>query len=88
MPPGLNELAASISWGDVPTWVAALGTSGTLITGMYIILRDRLNEYRSQFDDLRITVRISIEPGPEGKDLYLSIINNSWAGFDDLKVLS
>jgi hypothetical protein len=42
----------SVNWGDVPTWVAAIGTSGTLATAMYIILRDRLNQYRSLVDEL------------------------------------
>jgi hypothetical protein len=42
----------SVNWGDIPTWVAAIGTSGTLATSMYIILKDRLTPYRSSVNEL------------------------------------
>ena len=84
----LNALTFGMSWGDVPTWIAALGTSGTLITGMYIILRDRLNNYRSQFDNLTISVRLNPPTGTAEKDLYLMMTNNSWSVFSDVEILS
>ncbi len=87
MHPQLNSATSGINWGDVPTWIAALGTTGTLITGMYIILRGRLNSYRSQFDDLIITVILDPPTGPEEKELRLQVINNSWKSFAGVEII-
>jgi hypothetical protein len=37
-------------WGDVPTWVAAVGTSGSLITAMVIIHNNRMDRLRKYVD--------------------------------------
>jgi hypothetical protein len=84
---GLNALTANIKLGDVATWIAAIGTSGTLITGMYIILRDRMNQYRSQFDELIISAYLIPEPGLEERHmLILDISNRAWRSFVDVDI--
>ena len=45
-----------IQWGNFPAWVAAIGTSASLLAGMYIILRDRMIQYRVLVDQLFIAV--------------------------------
>lgn len=37
-----------INWGTVPTWISSILTSGSLLLGFYILLRDRRKEERSQ----------------------------------------
>jgi hypothetical protein len=37
-----------IDWGTVPTWISSVLTSGSLLLGFYILLRDRREEERSQ----------------------------------------
>jgi len=83
---GSNELAANIKFGDIPAWIAALGTTGTLITGMYIILTNRTNQYRSQFDNLIVYARSAPEPDSEGRTVRLKIINRSSGNFHDIEI--
>jgi hypothetical protein len=78
--------AAHIKWGDVPTWVAAIGTTGTLITGTYIILRDRMNQYRVQFDELMVFVRVNASSDEGDSYMTLTAMNRSWANFYDLDI--
>jgi len=35
-----------LEWGTVPAWVSAVLTSGSLMLGFYILLRDRRKEER------------------------------------------
>ncbi|MFJ8546320.1 hypothetical protein ACIRFH_30840 [Streptomyces sp. NPDC093586] len=39
---------AEWNWGTVPTWVSAILTSGSLLLGFYILLRDRRKEERQE----------------------------------------
>ena len=71
----LTSAAGSIHWGDVATWVAAVGTSGSLLAGMYIILRDRMNGYRSQIDQFKFTMQAPEENDPVS--LTLRVANSS-----------
>src|SRR4051812_9394877 len=35
-------------WGDVPTWVAAVGTAGTLIATVYLLFRREQERHKAQ----------------------------------------
>jgi hypothetical protein len=37
-----------VDWGTVPDWVGGIGTTGALLLGFYILLRDRRKEDRTQ----------------------------------------
>lgn len=80
----MHAYTVRVQWGDVATWVLAIGTSGTLITGLYIILRDRRNEYRSHIDQLSINAPLKADSGTEGKSMILVILNHSFRTFYEL----
>ncbi|MEU9756068.1 hypothetical protein AB0D90_23500 [Streptomyces althioticus] len=47
---------AAIDWGSVPTWFSAIGTTGSLIATLTIVLRDRRKDEREDAACLAIWV--------------------------------
>lgn len=43
---------------EVPVWLAGIGTTGTLVTGMYMMLQDRQDRKRSLILPVRCTVSL------------------------------
>lgn len=39
---------SGLDWGTVPAWFSAIGTSGSLLLGFFILLRDRRKEERQE----------------------------------------
>ncbi|MEU8034501.1 hypothetical protein AB0C13_39070 [Streptomyces sp. NPDC049099] len=66
-----------MDWGTVPAWVSAIGTSGSLLMGFHILLRDRKKEERQEANK----VICWLDPGPHQigqPDSYtISVLNAS-----------
>lgn len=44
----IGEALSWIKWGDAPAWFSSIGTVGTLLLGLRILLRDRRKDEQSQ----------------------------------------
>ena len=87
---GINALTSGISWGDVPTWIAALQKGSIRDTDYRHVHHSQRPTEQAidlQFDDLIIIARLNPLAGPQEKDLYLSIANRSWSSFPHIKIL-
>src|SRR2546423_1631809 len=78
-------LPASVHWGDVPTWLAAIGTVGAVMVALGIALRDSRTRRREDRQRHASLVSASLDPkravmrksGQGGTSMGLVVHNTS-----------
>ncbi|MFF4248907.1 hypothetical protein ACFYY2_31195 [Streptomyces sp. NPDC001822] len=61
----------SIDWGTAPAWASAIGTSGSLLLGFAILLRDRRKEERQEAQ------KIVIHFNRDDKNVKVHLLNTA-----------
>ncbi|MFD7403022.1 hypothetical protein ACFV7R_10180 [Streptomyces sp. NPDC059866] len=73
---------SGVDWGNVPAWCSAILTSGSLMLGFYILLRDRRKEEKAEARKLVFNLR------GNGDQWTLTAHNASDRPFTDIRMLT
>lgn len=75
-----------VDWGSVPDWVATIATSGTLITGMALLVRERHERHTFDADNLRATLDVLGEDLSGMSPLAMTVTNHGTTSFEHVRV--
>jgi hypothetical protein len=75
-----------VNWGSIPDWIAGVGTTGTLLTGMLLFRQDRHRTATEEADNLRATLDVEGEDYSRPANLTMTICNFGRTTFWDVRV--